>query len=110
MGAALFYLLWAGHTGVAALVLAAILVAHYLPAKQRLTGAVVCWDKGRWALQNGSEAVEMHLQRAHCLSWLTFAQWRQADGTILRLWLLNGDSERDQLRRLRVRLRLERGV
>jgi hypothetical protein len=75
-----------------------------------LQGAVLCWRAGQWTLEHGPVPEEISLQRAHCLSWLTHAQWRSSSGKVYRLWLPNHCGDAEQLRRLRVRLSLECGV
>ena len=75
-----------------------------------LTGSVLAWRAGRWSIEYGVVRSELTLQRAHCLPWVTYLQWRESDGSTARVWLFNDSVDREQLRRLRVRLQLERGI
>lgn len=95
---------------VAAIMGVVICVTHCCAPTQGLQGSVITWSAGRWRLQKGFEVHSLVLLRAHCLPWLTFAQFRDTDGRIYRLWLPYLIGQRNQLRRFRVRLSLERGI
>ena len=75
-----------------------------------LAGAALCWRAGCWTLERGADRRALALRRAHCLPWVTYLEWREENGNVERAWLYSDSGEREQLRRLRVRLRLERGI
>ena len=87
----------------------------YLHRRQRQAGLTLCWQQGRWSLLTDAGRETIELQRGHCLPWVTFVQWRPAEGRpaegrVDRAWLFSDSCPRSQLRRLRVRLRLERVI
>ena len=78
--------------------------------QQAQAGWEILWQRGQWRLRAGGYEGEIHIERGHCLPWLTYIQWRDAGGARGRAWLFADCCERQQLRRLRVRLQLQRGV
>lgn len=93
-------------------ILATPLILLYLQARwqQPFVGCVIHWRSGEWVLECGSERESIQLLRGHCLPWITFFTWRYESGVCGQAWLFNDSASREELRRLRVRLRLERGV
>ncbi len=98
------------HALLAATCTAALLAMQVCTRQRSLHGAVLCWQAGRWTLEEGVVSSELEVQRAHCLPWLTYLQWRETGGRVGRVWLFLDAAELHQLRRLRVRLLLERGT
>lgn len=78
--------------------------------RQRHIGVVIRWRRGEWTIESDGQLVPVDLRRAHCLPWLTFMAWQSASGKLGQAWLFNDSAPPCDLRRLRVRLRLERGV
>lgn len=79
-------------------------------AREAAVGATLCWRQGAWSLQrsDGSEQ-RMMLRRCICLPWLIYSRWQVAPvGRHRSLWLFADSAPAEQLRRLRVRLALER--
>ena len=111
VAAALLELLFRGHLLPVAASVAFLVVAGCCRRNPRsLTGAALCWSAGRWTLEAGTECRELTLRRTHCLPWVTYVEWREEDGGVERAWLFNDSGDLEQLRRLRVRLQLERGI
>lgn len=78
--------------------------------QQRPVGAVIRWQQGEWTLESGGQVLSIALRRGHCLPWLTFVAWQAEPGKKGQVWLFNDSAPYHDLRRLRVRLRIERGV
>ena len=91
-----------------ALALLTLQIGVLIRARQfDVEGAVLAWNAGRWTLEQGSHCRSIALQRAHCLPWVTYLCWREDNGLNRQLWLFADASDRQQLRRLRVRLTIE---
>ena len=56
------------------------------------------------------ERVEVLSMYLRMVSWLSPLEWREENGGVERAWLFNDSGDHEQLRRLRVRLQLERGI
>lgn len=85
-------------------------IACYLNRRQPLAGAELGWQQGQWSLQADGERQLIDLQRGHCLPWVTYLAWRDQVGGRGSLFLFSDSASHQQLRRLRVRLRLQRGI
>jgi hypothetical protein len=75
-----------------------------------LAGGELIWRQGHWRLRQGCReaAVEL-LPASRALPGVIYLVWREASpGGRRRAWLFRDSAQRDQLRRLRVRLRLQR--
>ncbi|RLQ21491.1 hypothetical protein DWB85_12075 [Seongchinamella sediminis] len=75
-----------------------------------MTGAVLVWNMGQWSLRQGGVERPIEVVRGHCLPWLTCLGWRSRAGGSGILLLFGDSASRQELRRLRVRLRLQGGV
>lgn len=75
-----------------------------------MAGLVVCWHRGVWTLeQNGKCRAVTILAGSTFLPWLIYLAWRDCAGQGSGAVFLFADSApADDLRRLRVRLTLER--
>jgi len=92
------------------LLLPLLSIACYLNRRQPLAGAELVWQQGQWSLQADGERQLIDLQRGHCLPWVTYLAWRDQVGGRGSLFLFSDSASHQQLRRLRVRLRLQRGI
>ncbi len=93
-----------------ALGLGAVL-AWQLPAlfRQPMVGTVVRWQRGRWLVERKGEVVEVSLHPSCRVSPLgVHLCWRGEKGVRESVWLFPDSGPAQQLRRLRVRLTLER--
>jgi hypothetical protein len=74
-----------------------------------LTGAVVCWQQGNWSVaKDGVEQAVAISRRSAALSWVIFLAWSEpGSGQRRSVWLFADSAPLQQLRVLRVRLRLE---
>ena len=79
-------------------------------ACQPLVGAVISWRRGEWQLQQGTVVRTVGLARSHTvLPWLIYLAWTgSADTPGGSVFLFPDSAQAGQLRRLRVRLVLER--
>ncbi len=79
-------------------------------ACQPLVGAVISWQRGEWQLQQGTVLRTVGLARSHTvLRWVIYLAWSGPAGAPAGAVFLFPDSaSADELRRLRVRLTLER--
>ncbi len=80
------------------------------------------WRRGQWWIEVAGERRDIEILRWHLLPWLTYLAWREeeagspaerapaAGGRRDALWLFADSAPRDGLRRLRVRLTLQRAV
>ncbi len=68
------------------------------------------WRQGRWWLESAGHRRGIVPLRWHCLPWCTYLAWREDGGGRGEVWLFQDSAPRDDLRRLRVRLTLQRGV
>jgi hypothetical protein len=88
-------------------------------ARAPWAGTTLRWQGGRWSLQAGESRRDLEvLPASRCLPWVVYLAWREAPGGRSPggrtpagyrrgMWLFHDSAERDQLRRLRVRLALE---
>jgi hypothetical protein len=77
--------------------------------RQSLAGAVIIWVEGQWYIERSGErrAIEISA-RSVCLPWFICLAWQELPrGPAGYLWLYADSAPRDQLRSLRVRLRLQ---
>lgn len=79
-------------------------------ARQRMCGATLCWQSGEWTLLQGNILRRVCVgTRGVCLPWLIFLTWQELPGRQRhRLWLFPDSATAEDLRRLRVRLTLQR--
>jgi len=77
---------------------------------QPAAGTCLSWRAGQWLVHGVDGTAPVTLERWHRLAGVTFVAWRGPGGRRGRAWLFADSAPRDQLRRLRVRLGLERGV
>ena len=92
------------------LVLPLLPLSCYRYRRQPLVGAMLVWNRGRWALRCVAVEYPIEIERGHCLPWCTFLGWRYLDGGRGALLLFSDSASREELRRLRVRLQLRHGV
>jgi membrane-bound toxin of toxin-antitoxin system len=79
-------------------------------AFEPMSGAILCWRRGQWLIERGSSSVPIAIHRGSCcLPWLIYLAWTELPtGRKCRLWLFADSAGAGELRRLRVRLKLER--
>ncbi len=79
-------------------------------ARQRLTGARICWHRGEWILEQGASCRPISIHRSStCLPWVIYLAWiESANGRGGSVFLFPDSAPVEQLRCLRVRLTLER--
>ena len=85
-------------------------ISCYLCRRQPQVGSLLVWNRGRWLLRCAGVEYPIELRRGHCLPWFTFVGWRYLDGRHGVLLLFSDSASGRELRRLRVRLRLQHGV
>ena len=85
-----------------------MLALGYRYRRQPLSGALIAWHAGSWWLELDGQRESISPERWHCLPWVTWFAWRDSAGCGGSLWLFADSAERQMLRRLRVRLALER--
>lgn len=85
-------------------------VSCYLHRRQPLVGAILVWHLGQWSLRQAGSECPIEVRRGHCLPWLTCVRWHCPSGKPGVLLLFSDSASRNELRRLRVRLRLQHGV
>lgn len=90
--------------------LACYCVAALQYRRRRRQRRVLGWRQGQWWLAGESGPRPIEPLRWHCLPWCTYLAWREADGRRGDLWLFADSAPRDEQRRLRVRLTLQRAV
>jgi hypothetical protein len=71
---------------------------------------VIAWRDGEWQLQQGAVVRTVSLARSHTvLPWLIYLAWTgSADAPGGSVFLFSDSAQADELRRLRVRLTLQR--
>ncbi|MFV8816346.1 protein YgfX [Haliea sp. E17] len=95
--------------GLAQLLLFTAIARDYSRRRQRLPG--LYWRQGQWWIQREGEGRQfIQPLHWHCLPWCTWLAWREEGGGREALWLFADSAPRDGLRRLRVRLTLQRAV
>ena len=105
------WLLWQqGYFGLACALLPAAIVLVMSLRRDALTGCELCWHQSQWSLVRGRErqpvAVSPH---SICLPGLVYFAWReQPAGRLCHAWIFGDCAPAGQLRRLRVRLTLQR--
>jgi hypothetical protein len=79
-------------------------------AQQRLAGALICWSKGEWTIEAGENCVPVKLARSStCLHGVIYLAWEQGVDTGRgSVFLFTDSAPAQDLRRLRVRITLER--
>ena len=99
-----------GHTLLAFLLLPCAVCLVWRLRRESLAGAELIWRQGRWHLRRGgSEVVVDLLPVSRALPWGIYLVWREVPrGRSCRAWLFRDSAQSDGLRRLRVRLRLQR--
>ena len=73
-------------------------------------GVSVCWRRGQWSLEQGEKQTVIVIgPGSTCLPWLIYLAWTELPGGRSgSLWLFPDSAPAAELRRLRVRLTLER--
>ena len=107
---ALFELGRGVHPLLIGLLIPGLLSFVWRAGRQTLVGTVVCWQHGKWVLESGDQIYPIALRRWHCLPWVTFVAWQFESGKKDQIWLFSDSAPRHDLRRLRTRLRIERGI
>jgi len=79
-------------------------------ALEPMSGATLCWQRGQWLIERGSSSVAIAIHRgSSSLPWLIYLAWTELPtGRKGKLWLFADSASAGELRRLRVRLKLER--
>jgi hypothetical protein len=79
-------------------------------ASRPLAGALIRWERGEWTLQQGGICRTLCFARSHCVfPWLIYLAWNKSlDAPAVSMFLFPDSARPDELRRLRVRLCLER--
>lgn len=79
-------------------------------ARQRLAGACITWRQGEWQLEHGGGNRAISVRGCSTsLPWLIYLAWiEMGNGRRASVFLLPDSAPAEQLRRLRVRLTLER--
>ncbi len=88
-----------------------VLLAYLWRARRDpLAGTELRWRAGHWSLVSGDngDCAGIIPQRWHLLPWVTFLAWRDSAGGRGRAWLFADSGAAAELRRLRVRLALQR--
>lgn len=78
--------------------------------REPMVGATLAWRQGTWTMQHGPAVRPVRLLPASaCLPGLIYLAWRELPGGERGdLWLFPDSASAEQLRRLRLRLLLER--
>lgn len=101
---------WRGYPQVA-LLLAMLSVFSGARAHYRMVAVTgLAWQGGEWTVDYAGLERPVTLRSGLCLPWVTWLQWHEAEGRVRHLFLFNDSAPRDALRRLRVRLQLQRRV
>lgn len=90
--------------------LPAAVLACWQAATQPLAGDLLSWKRGQWFIGEGSATTPVTLQRSStCLPWVIYLSWVDSVASARRsAWLLRDSLPVNDLRRLRVRLALQR--
>jgi hypothetical protein len=105
------YLLWQqGHAQLACALLPVVAVLAPALRRDALTGCELCWHRGQWSLWRGRERQLIALSpRSTWLPGLIYLAWRELPAGRQRYgWIFSDCAPAGQLRRLRVRLALQR--
>lgn len=105
------YLLWQqGHSQLAFALLPVVAVLAPALRRDALTGCELCWHRGQWSLWRGQERQLIAISpRSTCLPGLVYLAWREQPAGKQRYGCIFSDcAPAGQLRRLRVRLALQR--
>ena len=99
-----------GYPGLLLLLLPLAAVCCWQLARQPLAGSVLCWQRGQWFIGRGAAFTPVTLQRSStCLSRVIYLAWlTPADSSRGRALLFPDSVPGGELRRLRVRLTLQR--
>jgi hypothetical protein len=99
-----------GHTLLAFLLLPCAVCLVWRLRLDSLAGAELIWRQGCWLVRRGCREVAVELLPAsRAVPGGIYLVWREGPrGRRRRAWLFQDSAQRDQLRRLRVRLRLQR--
>ncbi len=109
LGASLFLLARQGYPALALALLAP--AAGCLIVQLRNNGVTaLCWRAGQWTLQRGAERIPIRiLPGSNCLPWAIYLGWASLDDQRRgSLWLFPDSAAVGDLRRLRVRLSMQR--
>tara|TARA_R110002110_G_scaffold406421_1_gene626350 strand:- start:162339 stop:162689 length:351 start_codon:yes stop_codon:yes gene_type:complete len=92
--------------GAVLLPVTTFLFAHQ--RRQQLAGACLHWRSGRWSVSVASTAPQpIDLYYSVCLPWVIAIFWREGESGVRReAWLFTDSAAVEDMRRLRVRLRL----
>ena len=106
----LYRIMERGYPGLAWLLLPLVTLCCWQLARQPLAGSVLCWQRGQWSIGGDTNATPVTLQRSSsCLSQVIYLAWEApADSAPGRALLFPDSAAGDELRRLRVRLTLQR--
>lgn len=109
LGASLFLLGRQGYP-VLALALLAPTACCFIIQLRSSSVTALCWCAGQWTLQLGSECIPIRISSgSSCLPWLIYLDWSSLDGQRRgALWLFPDSAAAGDLRRLRVRLSMQR--
>ena len=103
------YLLWQqGYSWLASIILPLVVWLTWAQWRDRLQDAVLCWDRGEWSLQylQQKQVIEV-LPGSTCLPWVIYLAGRDvSSGRRWQSWIFSDCADRENLRRLRVRLTL----
>lgn len=101
------YLLWQqGYSWLASIILPLVVWLTWAQWRDRLQDAVLCWDRGEWSLQylQQKQVIEV-LPGSTCLPWVIYLAGRDvSSGRRWQSWIFSDCADRENLRRLRVRL------
>lgn len=99
-----------GYPEVALLLLPLVTLCCWQLSLQTLAGSVLCWQRGQWFIERGNTSTPVTLLRSStCWSRVIYLAWvAQADSSRGRALLFPDSVPGSELRRLRVRLTLQR--
>lgn len=98
-----------GYHWLALILLLALIPSRAGMRRQASAGTCISWRAGQWAVSGPHGSGTITLLRWHRLPWVTYIAWSGPGRRRARAWLFVDSAPRQQLRRLRVRLALQRG-
>lgn len=110
-GAAALYLLYArGYPLLCSVLLPPVVCLLLRLRRDPMVGSIVQWRQGIWTMERAQAVhVVRVLPQSACLPWVIYLAWRELPGGKRGdLWLFPDSASAEQLRRLRVRLSLQR--